>query len=292
MYRSACLLRISAGQVHGVWHGASWSGNGRTEAAAGFGTDGLSGNAPPLGAALDSVLAAILPPRRITSPFVCVSLGGSHVMAAIMPFAKLPKSPADRQLVISQRFCREHRLELGSVAIIGSPLQGSKIGGGRILCLAVEQGTLREIEKGLAGRGLHADIIAPEYLLKFAQANSLELETPGIALFEESGFRTFLVWDEQGTIAHIATVRRPGQYDAEAQRRMTARIWRYAQIVGRQDTPVAVYIDGRVAGGIAADSAYPSHRLKLLEWSAAAGTEGQHRVAARPQGNERTHFSS
>ena len=99
MRRASCLLRISAGQVQGVWEGAGRSGSQRLEAAADFST---SENAPTLRDAVDAVLAAIL------------------------PFAKLPKAQEDRRLVISQRFCREHRLEAGKVEVVGSPLHGPK----------------------------------------------------------------------------------------------------------------------------------------------------------------------
>jgi len=264
--RAACLLRISAGKVRGAWHGASWSGGQRTEAVTAFNT---SGSAPTLGDAIDGVLATILPARRLSSPFLCVALEGAYVMAAILPFTKLPKAQEDRRLVISQRFCREHRLEPGKVEIIGSPLKSSRNESGRTLCLAVEQDTLRQIRSALEKRGLHADIITPEYLLKFGQVNSHALEKPGIALFEETGFRTILVWDEQGTLAHIATVRRPQRQDLEGQRRMATRIRRYAHIVARQEAPVAVYIDGLAAGAAAPDLTYSSG-LKVLNWPSEA----------------------
>ena len=269
MQRSACLLRISSDQVHGVWHGASWSGGQSSEAAAAFTASG----APALGDAVDAVLAAILPPRRLTSPFVCISLEGAHVMAAILTFAKLPKVDLDRRLIITQRFCREHRLEPGLVEIVGSPVQSSKAGTGRLLCLAMQRDTLRQIEKALAARGLHADIVAPDCLLKLGQIDRSQLETPGIALFEEKGFRTILVWDEQGALAHLATVTRPARHDLEGQLRMATRIRRYAQIVARQG-PVAVYVDGLAAGAIAPDLTY-SAGLKLLQWP------GEHRSFRR-----------
>ena len=260
MQRSACLLHVSFDQVYGVWHGASWSGGQGFEAAASFTASG----APSLGDAIEAVLAATLPPRRFASPYVRVSLEGPHIMAAILAFAKLPKAKADRRLVVSQRFCREHRLEPGTVEIVGSPVQSSKTGTGRMLCLAVQRDMLQQIETALAGRGLHADTIAPNWLLKLGQTRS-QLETPGIALFEEKSFRTILVWDEQGAIAHVATVKRPARDDLEGQRRMAMRIRRYAQIVTREDDPVAVYVDGLTGGGIAPDVDHWSG-LKLLQW--------------------------
>jgi hypothetical protein len=190
-------------------------------------------------------------------------------MAAILPFTKLPRAEADRRLIISQRFCREHRLEPAKVEILGAPLKAPRAESGRILCLALAQDTLRQIRNALEKKGLHADVITPEYLLKFGEVNSHALEKPGIALFEESGFRTILVWDEHGTIAHIATIQRPSRHDLEGQRRMAARIRRYARIVARQDAPVAIYIDGLAAGAIAPDLAYSSG-LKVLNWPGAS----------------------
>jgi hypothetical protein len=260
--RSTCHLRIGAGQVRGAWHGARWSGGRKTEAVAAF---TASGSAPTLGEAIDSVLATILPARRLTSPFVCVTLEGPLIMAAILPFTKLPKARGDRRLIVSQRFCREHRIEPGKVEVIARPLARAMSERGRILCLAMERHILLQIRNALEKRGLHADIITPAYLQKFEHVNIQTLEKPGIALFEEHGFRTILVWDAEGTIAHIANVRRPSRHDLEGQRRMATRIRRYALIVARLGAPVAVYIDASATGVTAPDLAH-SKNLKLLKW--------------------------
>jgi hypothetical protein len=265
MRRSAFLIRIGAGQVHGVWHGASWSGSLSTDAVAAFDTPE---GAPTLGDAMDSVLAAIVPERRLTSPFVCVSLEGSHIMAAILSFPKLPNAQRDRRLVVSQRFCREHRLDPGKVEVVARPLSRSMNERGRILCLAMERDTLKQIRSPLEKKGLHADVITPAYFLKFEQVSSHVLEKPGMALFEEHGFRTILVWDEEGTMAHIATVRRPYRHDLKGQRRMATRIRRYAHIVARQDAPVAIYIDGLAAATV--PDLTRSGGLKVLNWPGAS----------------------
>ena len=186
-------------------------------------------------------------------------------MAAILPFTKLPKAQGDRRLIIAQRFCREHRIEAGKVEVIGGPLARTKSEKGRILCLAMERDVLLQIRNALEKKGLYADIITPEYLQKFEQVSIHKFEKPGIALFEEHGFRTILVWDGEGTIAHIANVRRPSQHDLEGQRRMAARLRRYALIVARQGAPVAVYIAAS-ATGVAAPDLTHSKTLKLLNW--------------------------
>ena len=111
MHRSACLLHIGAREVHGLWQPPSWSKASGIEATAEFKAGQPAELAHPVAGTLDAVLGAILPKRQLTSPYVRVSLAGCHVMAAILPFVTLPKSAGDRSLLISQRFCREHRLE-------------------------------------------------------------------------------------------------------------------------------------------------------------------------------------
>ncbi len=261
MRRSACLLRICAGEIHGVWHGASWGGGGRSEADAAF---AASEGAPSLGDAIDQVLAALLPAKRLTSPFVCVSLEGSHLMTAILSFPKLPKAQKDRRLIVSQRFCRDHRLDPAKVEVIARPLERSACENKRLLCLAVERDTLTQIRSALEKRGLHPDLITPEYMLKFEQAGGFAFEKPGMALFEEHGFRTVLVWDKQGSIAHVANVRRPVRQDLEGQRRMAARMQRYGRIVASEGAPVAVYVEG-----LTSPAASDNSGLKLLKWPGA-----------------------
>jgi hypothetical protein len=188
-------------------------------------------------------------------------------MAAILSFPKLPNAQRDRRLVVSQRFCREHRLDPGKVEVIARPINRSMNERGRILCLAMERDTLEQIRSALEKRGLHADVITPDYFLKFERVSGQALEKPGIALFEEHGFRSFLVWDEEGTIAHIATVQRPCRHDLEGQRRMAMRIRRYAHIVARH-APVAIYIDGWAAATVP-DLTYFGG-LKVLNWPGAS----------------------
>ncbi len=239
------------------------------EAAAEFSSGEPSENELSLSSAISAVLGEIMPARTLASPFVRVSLGASHVMAAILTFAALPKTATDRSLVITQRFCREHRFEPGSIAVVSSHPGNSKAGASNVLCFAAEQMLLTGIAKALSEMGLHPDIIAPDYLLSFAGANSREIETPGIAVLREGGRKTILVWDKQGVIVHIAVVQQAGGDDEEAKWRLTAKLRRYAQVVATQDAPVAVYADDSFEDDIAPGSVQPALGLKLLPWPAA-----------------------
>jgi hypothetical protein len=190
-----------------------------------------------------------------------------------MTFAKLPKSAADRSLLISQRFCRESHADHASVTVLGSRLGVSKNGGDSVLCLAVPNALLAEIVAPLAERGLHADEIAPDYMLAFAEADTRELNSPGLVLMERSGCSTILVWDSQRTIVHLWSHALEPE-DAEAGHRMTARILRYAKIIGGEGRAVTVYADGPVPEALALKDRIGEQGLTLLRWPSGQGRWG------------------
>jgi hypothetical protein len=193
------------------------------------------------------------------------------MQAAIIAFAKLPKSGKDRSLLISQRFCRDFRLDPASVTVLGSLLGPTKAGGEAVLCVALAAAVLAEIEAPLAEFGLHASEISPDYMLRFAAADTRELEAPGIALMRYSGGGTILVWDKQKTLVHLSSYTL-GRDQEEAERRMSLRIVRYAATVGGDMAAVAVYVDGQGSDMLFELGA---SRLKLLRWPRGRGPWSQ-----------------
>jgi hypothetical protein len=258
MMRSQCILRIGATRVCGVW-----MGGGRQPATA----EAVIGDGS-VAAALSAVLAQTVPRARLASPFASVGLSGAHVRAAIMPFVKLPKTAGDRALLISQRFCREFRLDASLFAVTGSPLGRAENGVETVLCVAVPHALLAEIHTALAARGLYADEIAPEFVLRFAGTRGIE--APGMVLMGGLDSRTVLVWDERRTVVHVAFLE-AAQGSAGAERRTAARISRYARIAGHERAPVAVYADGAEREGLARMSGLLGDGVKLLRWPAAHG---------------------
>jgi hypothetical protein len=225
-----------------------------------------------LAATISAVLSQILPRRRLASPYVRVGLSGSHVRTAIMLFAKLPKTAADRALLISQRFCREFRLDPASLRVLGSPLGSTKSGGEAVLCLAAPKTLLTEIETALATFGLYADVIAPDFMLRFSETGAREVEAPGMVLMQDLDGTTVLVWDAEGKVVHSAPVALVP--DGEAQRRMAARVFRYARIVGHEGGAVAVYADGEELEVMLRASLPFGGELTLLSWPVGAGGLG------------------
>ena len=248
-------------QVRGAWI----AGSAKAQAAARVESEGGG-----LAAAVSAVLGQILASRKLASPYVSIGLSGAYVRAAIMPFAKLPKAANDCALLISQRFCREHRIDPASFAVLGSPLGPAKSGGEAVLCLAVPKALLTEIEAALAACGLYADVIAPDFMLRFAETGTCEAEAPGMVLMEDADGGTVLVWDEQGLVVHAASFAAVLE-DGEAGRRMAERVVRYARIVGHGGVRVAVYADGE-AWDAALGARLPlDDGLKLLRWPSGNG---------------------
>ena len=193
-----------------------------------------------------------------------------------MDFAKLPKAASDRSLLISQRFCRENRLDATKIAVLPSRL-GSSLGGGEaVLCLAVAKDLLAEIIAALGTRGIHADEIAPEYMLAFAEADTTGLQAPGMALMQGSDASTILVWNKQRTIVHIASY----ATEAGAESRTVSRLFRYAKIVGSDYGPVALYACGPLPNHLAREHPPGELGLKLLRWPAEHGRWSRQIAAA------------
>ncbi len=278
MIRSQCLLLIGVSHVLGVWT-TGRAKEPHAQAMAPFDSEAREPGAGAAGA-ISAVLDQIVPSRRLTSPYVSVGLAGAHVRAAILSFAKLPKAAGDRALLVSQRFCRECRLDPARFTVLGSPLGPSKSGGEAVLCLAVPRALLAEIEAGLAARGLHADTIAPDFMLRFAQTDTREVEAPGMVLMKGADGASVLVWDAQRTVVHVSSYA-PAQDSEEAERRMAARIYRYARIVGHETAPVAVYADGPDWDTLFHARGLSGSGMKFLRWPLRSWPLGQPIVTAK-----------
>lgn len=223
--------------------------------------------------AISEVLTQILPRRRLASPYVSVGVAGAYVRAAVMPFVKLPKAPEDRTLLVTQRFCREFRLDPAAFAVLDSPLGRAKGGGEAVLCVGVQQILLARIRAALAARGLHADEIAPDYMLRFAETDTREAGAPGMVLMGGADCSTVLVWDAQRAVVHVTSFA-VARDDGEARQRMAARLFRYARIVGHDSAPVAVYADGPDWDALFQARGSLGEGMKLLRWPAGQGRWG------------------
>jgi hypothetical protein len=141
-----------------------------------------------------------------------------------------------------------------------------------VLCLAAPKTLLTEIETALATCSLYADVIAPDFMLRFSETGAREVEAPGMVLMQDLDGTTVLVWDAEGKVVHSAPVALVP--DGEAQRRMAARVFRYARIVGHEGGAVAVYADGEELEVMLRASLPFGGELTLLSWPVGAGGLG------------------
>lgn len=266
MLRSRCVLRIGVSYVEGTWI-EGYTHKASAQAVASVEVEEAGRGIGPA-SAIPAVLDQILPRRRIASPHVSVGLAGAHVRAAIMQFAKLPRGAKDRSLLISQRFCREYRLDPAAFAVTGSALGQPESGGESVLCIAVSRTLLMEIDGALAARGLYPDEIAPDFMLRFAEADTREAEAPGMLLMTGAEGSTMLVWDTKRTVVHVSFFA-AAQDGREAERRLASRIFRYATIVGHGGIPVAVYADGGDWETFTQMREQLGDKAKFLRWPAA-----------------------
>ena len=263
MLRSSCLLRVGAHRIEGLWSPGR-SGGLPVHASCYFEGDGTLADSA-LGDAISSVLRRILPKRRLASPNVSVGVAGSYVRAAIMAFAKLPKGVNDRTLLISQRFCREHRLDPATVAVQGCALGPSKAGEEAVLCVALPQALLAQIRRRLSENGLHADLVAPDYMLSFAGTDTRRLQAPGMVLLGGDDGVAILVWDTQKRIVHVAALA-AGLEETVADGRLVPRISRYARVVGAEGSEVTVYAGQAMLHALETAEVLRRGGLKLIRW--------------------------
>jgi hypothetical protein len=263
--RPACFVRIGAAQASGAWRPSGWRTATEREASASFDRDDASS---AMRSALDRVLTEILPRRMISSPFVQVSLEGRLVLSAVIRFATLPKSASDRRLIISQRFCRDHRLEQSALDILGCSPTGGGDGAKKVLCLAAEKKMLQAIRETLAAKGLHSDVISAGYLLWLEQ-NKKSLEKPGVGVFDEASGVSIVLWDEKGELVHVASIEALDPEEASAQGAMMInRLTRYARILSAANAaPATIYADRLIADPFFKRVFY-ERGLKLLQWPA------------------------
>jgi hypothetical protein len=258
-----CLLRAGGSMVRGAW---VEGGAACRFAEAPYAEDD---EAAAIGKALQAALGLLLP-RRLSVPRVSIGLAANYVQAAIVHFQAMPKAAKDRELLISQRFCRECRLDPSAVMVRGATLAKSAGGGETVLCCAVSRALASEIARAAGAHCVHADIVAPDYLLGFAEADNGGLSAPGMVLLQWAGAGAVLVWDKEQTLVH-ASMLAAEEDQAEAGRRAVARVKRYSAALGPEGAPFAVYASGRLSRDAAFAQAVNTGGAKLLGWPGVTG---------------------
>lgn len=236
--RPCCHIGLALDHVSVTWR--SWRGDTKeVRQPLSVPADGVAHPGPEENlAALDIALDKAVPAGRLVSPRVEIALADPYFRTAIMHLAALPRRQGDRQLVVTQRFCREHRLEARSFSVAFAVLDAAardKI----VLVCAMPRNLGAGLVQLLAKHSLHADVIAPEFLDALAHAASAGA-APTVLVASQPRYATLLVLSRPGRLAHIATLRQGAATTEDLAERVNARLTRYASDTGGATTPVVV----------------------------------------------------
>jgi hypothetical protein len=282
--RAACVVRIGLQEVSAAWLDAR-DGTLLHSASADLSADGDA--ARNVSQALDRALSgyARKPGRvvfgfdldRLAAAHVRVALADPYLRVAIMKFAKLPRNADDRALLISERFCREHRLEKAAFEVAAGVLEASE-NRQVLLCYAAPRPLIGAVRERLEAHDLYADLISPELLFGLQGAadpggKNLSLrqwavkallgsraakaamgtkaarngpdrltEGPGGLMLIHPGYATLALWPNGGVLAHVATLRRGEQAVGAFTDRLRRRLIRYAGTLNGDDALFALEV--------------------------------------------------
>ncbi|MDO9384538.1 MAG: hypothetical protein Q7T86_16935 [Hyphomicrobiaceae bacterium] len=193
------------------------------------------GNAVP--AAVNEALQRVLQARRLANPRVSVSLGSALTRSGVMRFAALPRSAGDRALIVSQRFCRDYKLD-GRSTVVAFSTYPQANGQHAVLADAAPRALIDGLIAAAASHGLHCDIISSDLSLALAGLPRQPAAAGLLAVFPEEGC-SLVFLDAHGAPVSVATL---AQDDATLADRLAARIDRYAAQSGVAIDRMALHV--------------------------------------------------
>lgn len=204
------------------------------------------GGDPPA-TALSTCLDCLFPGIPRTAPRVTLALSDALARSSVLRFDALPRRAADRQLIIAQRFCRDHKIDAKQTAIAFSV--HATPGTVRVLATAIPRDLVTAITATLSSHGLYADIIAADVALAHVSVPHARTSRSSVlAVTTETG-ATLLLRDATGTPLNIATL--SGNEPGALADRLNARVDRYAHHLGVAPT-IPVHVHDPVNIGLSA----------------------------------------
>lgn len=181
-------------------------------------------------AALGRVLSSAPHRRLFFSPHLRIMLADPLLQMAVIRFNQLPRSRSDVELLVTQRFCRDHRAKPADIRIACS-LQPDGQGERSVLVCAQNARLADAIQKSLAERKLHADIIAAESMFAIRALQSALSPAPSLLLLLHRDYATIILWTKPTVISHIGVFQQHDRTRAQFLSALKTRIERYAATV-------------------------------------------------------------
>ena len=246
MRRAGGDMRVDGAIRVGLWAiDAAWRGGSTSEAMVN-GHDIIAAQAAqprqPIASvaiALGKVLDAAPRRGRFFSPHLRIMIADPFVRMAVIRFQQLPRSRGDLELLVTQRFCRDHQLEQGEAAIAYAP-QGEAQGERHVMVCALNTALANTILQSLAARDLHADIVAAESVFAIRALQNTLSAAPSLLLLLYADYATIALWRSSEVIGHIGVFQQHERSRSEFLDMLRTRLERYAAVMARQPVQITV----------------------------------------------------
>lgn len=186
---------------------------------------------------LHEVLGRSLHKQALAKPRVRICLAMPELRSSVLRFEALPRRQDDRRLIVTQRFCRDHKLDARTTAVAYSIHSTAK--GHSILVAALPRALLHSVTTALAGYGLHCDVIASELSLALAGYDPTVKPAPSVLVVEARHGIALLLLAAGGEPLSVSVLS-PGDGGDLAQR-LKSRLARYATVLGVAVEAIALY---------------------------------------------------
>jgi hypothetical protein len=213
------------------------------------------GGVPAIVAAFSAALQRIWQTGRLASPHVRVALAAAHASSGVLRLPAVPAKSSDRALVVTQRFCRDYKLDARTTAVAFSvhPLANGHYA---ILANASPRALIDGLANAAASHGLYCDEISTDLALALAALPRLAA-APGVLVVRAADRCALLFLD--AAVAPVSVASLAG--DASLEERLNSRIDRYAAQCGVDRAALLVHIrDGATATALRLPQALPSGR--------------------------------
>ena len=246
MRRAGGDMRVDGAIRVGLWAiDATWRG-GSTSGAALNGHDIIAAQtAQPrqpiasVAIALGHVLDAAPRRGRFFSPHLRIMIADPYLQMAVIRFQQLPRSRGDLALLVTQRFCRDHRLEQGAATIAYAP-QGEAQGERHVMVCALNAALAKTIAQSLTARDLHADIIAAESVFAIRALQTTLFAAPTLLLLLYGDYATIVLWRSPEVIGHVSVFQPHERSRSAFLETLRTRLERYGAVLARQQDQITV----------------------------------------------------
>lgn len=207
--------------------------------------------------ALSEQLGRLIRRGAFSLPAVEVALSPDIVRSTVLRFEALPRQHSDRGLIVTQRFCREHKLDAKATAVAFSvhPMPDR---GAAVLASAIPHSDRVDLMAPFAAHGLYCDVVAPELSLALSALGTAPATPAAVLAVVSERSCTMLLLGAGRTPLSVVSLTHGGTDGCETEptvpalpARLKSRVERFAGHLGLPPTDVAVHVYDPLGCGLA-----------------------------------------